>query len=95
MIEMVVNRRVHGREFLQRTHSPEPMHGTFASPKRLVRILSPMVDPTAVAFLACSTVAWQTSIPRSANRSSTLRSDSGYFTYSNTAALITSGELLK
>ena len=35
------------------------------------------------------------SIPRSAKRSSTLRSDSGYFTYIITTRRITSGELLK
>ena len=41
------------------------------------------------------TVAWLTSIPRSAKRSSTLRSDSGYFTYISTVRRIISGELLK
>jgi hypothetical protein len=35
------------------------------------------------------------SIPRSDRRSSTLRSDSGYFTYIITASRIISGELLK
>ena len=35
------------------------------------------------------------SIPRSASRSSTLRSDSGYLTYIITTSRITSGELLK
>ena len=35
------------------------------------------------------------SIPRSDSRSSTLRSDSGYFTYIITARRIISGELLK
>ena len=41
------------------------------------------------------TVSWLMSIPRSARRSSTLRSDSGYFTYIITTRRITSGELLK
>jgi hypothetical protein len=35
------------------------------------------------------------SMPRSASRSSTFRSDSGYFTYIITTRRITSGELLK
>jgi hypothetical protein len=41
------------------------------------------------------TVSWLMSIPRSDKRSSTLRSDSGYFTYIITARRIISGELLK
>src|SRR5271169_4321580 len=41
------------------------------------------------------TVSWLMSIPRSASRSSTLRSDSGYLTYIITTRRITSGELLK
>jgi hypothetical protein len=41
------------------------------------------------------TVSWLMSIPRSANKSSTLRSDSGYRTYIITTRRITSGELLK
>ena len=36
-----------------------------------------------------------TSIPRSARRSSTLRSDSGYLTYIITTRRMTSGDLLK
>jgi hypothetical protein len=40
-------------------------------------------------------VSWLMSIPRSANRSSTFRSDSGYFTYIITTRRMTSGELLK
>ena len=41
------------------------------------------------------TVSWLMSIPRSASRSSTLRSDSGYLTYIITTRWMTSGELLK
>src|SRR5271166_3672786 len=41
------------------------------------------------------TVSWLMSIPRSARRSSTLRSDSGYLTYIITTRRMTSGELLK
>src|SRR5208337_5226630 len=40
-------------------------------------------------------VSWLMSIPRSASRSSTLRSESGYRTYIITTRRITSGELLK
>ena len=40
-------------------------------------------------------VSWLMSIPRSAKRSSTFRSDSGYRTYIITTRRITSGELLK
>jgi hypothetical protein len=40
-------------------------------------------------------VSWLMSIPRSAKRSSTFRSDSGYRTYIMTTRRITSGELLK
>jgi len=41
------------------------------------------------------TVSWQMSIPRSARRSSTLRSERGYFTYIITTRRITSGDELK
>ena len=41
------------------------------------------------------TVPWLMSIPRSASKSSTLRSDSGYLTYIITTRRMTSGELLK
>src|SRR5271166_1753761 len=41
------------------------------------------------------TVSWLMSNPRSASRSSTLRSESGYRTYIITTKRITSGELLK
>src|SRR5258708_28960886 len=41
------------------------------------------------------TVLWLMSIPRSAKRSSTFRSDSGYLTYIITTRRMTSGELLK
>ncbi len=41
------------------------------------------------------TVSWLMSIPRSAKRSSTLRSESGYRTYIITTRRMTSGELLK
>ena len=46
-------------------------------------------------FVQNRMVSWLMSIPRSANRSSTLRSDSGYRTYIITTKRMTSGELLK
>ena len=47
------------------------------------------------ANVRVTTPSWLMSIPRSANRSSTLRSDSGYRTYIITTRRMTSGELLK
>ena len=41
------------------------------------------------------TVSWQMSIPRSASRSSTFLSDTGYLTYTITTSRITSGDELK
>ena len=41
------------------------------------------------------TVLWLISIPRSASKSSTLRSDNGHLTYIITTRRMTSGELLK
>jgi hypothetical protein len=48
-----------------------------------------------VQFDQNRTVSWLMSIPRSAKRSSTFRSDSGYRTYIITTRRMTSGELLK
>ena len=41
------------------------------------------------------TVSWQMSMPRSNNRSSTLRSDNGNRTYMSTTSRITSGDEVK
>lgn len=46
-------------------------------------------------FHQSRTVSWQTSIPRSKSRSSTLRNDSGNRTYNITASRMISGEELK
>jgi hypothetical protein len=46
-------------------------------------------------LVRCAANQWLMSIPRSAKRSSTFRSDSGYRTYIITTRRITSGELLK
>src|SRR5271166_4966527 len=59
---------------------------------RLFRISAANIGPNR--FHQNRTVSWLMSIPRSAKRSSTLRSDSGYFTYISTARRIISGELL-
>src|SRR5271156_4104396 len=60
---------------------------------RFFRISAANIGPNR--FHQNRTVSWLMSIPRSANRSSTLRSDSGYLTYIITTRRITSGELLK
>src|SRR5271166_2418046 len=60
---------------------------------RFFRISAANIGPNR--FHQNRTVSWLMSIPRSARRSSTLRSDSGYFTYIIKTRRITSGELLK
>src|SRR4029077_9193931 len=60
---------------------------------RLFRISAAHIGPNR--FHQNRTVSWLMSIPRSASRSSTLRSDSGYRTYIITTRRMTSGELLK
>ena len=60
---------------------------------RLLRISAANIGPNR--FHKNRTVSWLMSIPRSAKRSSTLRSDSGYLTYIITTRRMTSGELLK
>src|SRR6201986_3450338 len=60
---------------------------------RRIRISAANIGPNQ--FHQNRTVSWLMSIPRSANRSSTLRSDGGYRTYIITTRRMTSGELLK
>src|SRR5260370_38763590 len=60
---------------------------------RRLRISAANIGPNR--FHQNRTVSWLMSIPRSAKRSSTFRSDSGYRTYIITTRRITSGELLK
>src|SRR6516164_166450 len=60
---------------------------------RFFRISPANIGPNR--FHQNRTVSWLMSIPRSAKRSSTVRSESGYLTYIITARRITSGELLK
>src|SRR6202044_2582618 len=60
---------------------------------RFFRISAANIGPNR--FHQNRTVSWLMSIPRSAKRSSTLRSDSGYLTYIITTRRMTSGELLK
>ena len=60
---------------------------------RLFRISAANIGPNR--FHQNRTVSWLMSIPRSASKSSTLRSDSGYLTYIITTRRMTSGELLK
>jgi hypothetical protein len=47
LIEMVVNLGVYRAELLQRLHAAKPLPRPFASPKRLVRILRPIVKAAA------------------------------------------------
>ena len=60
---------------------------------RFLRISAANIGPNR--FHQNRTVSWLMSIPRSARRSSTLRSDRGYLTYIITTRRMTSGELLK
>src|ERR1700691_4011396 len=60
---------------------------------RFFRISAANIGPNR--FHQNRMVSWLMSIPRSAKRSSTFRSDSGYRTHIITTRRITSGELLK
>jgi hypothetical protein len=60
---------------------------------RLFRISTANIGPNR--FHQNRTVSWLMSIPRSAKRSSTLRSGSGHLTYIIMTKRTTSGELLK
>jgi hypothetical protein len=73
--------------------APENADATIAVATRLFRISAANIGPNR--FHQNRTVSWLISIPRSAKRSSTLRSDSGDFTYIITTRRITAGELLK
>ena len=68
------------------TKTAHPVHTT---PVNLSR------EHRAKRFHQTRTVSWQMSTPRSDNRSSTFRSDSGYRTYGVTAIRIISGDELK
>lgn len=60
---------------------------------RFLRISAANIGPNR--FHQSRSVSWQMSMARSASRSSTFRSDSGYFTYVITTTRMTSGELSK
>ena len=60
---------------------------------RLLRISAANIGPNR--FHQKRTVSWLMWIPRSAKRSSTLRSDSGYLTYIITTRRMTSGEAVE
>jgi hypothetical protein len=62
-------------------------------PLRFFLISAANIGPNR--FHQWRTVSWQISMPRSCSRSSTFRSDSGYFTYIITVSRITSGDELK
>jgi hypothetical protein len=65
--------------------APENADATIAVATRLFRISAANIGPSR--FHQNRTVSWLISIPRSAKRSSTLRSDSGDFTYIITTRL--------
>jgi hypothetical protein len=44
---MIVDKRMNGDEFLQTSHTPETEHRSLSSSKREVRILCPVILPTA------------------------------------------------
>jgi hypothetical protein len=44
---------MHGDEFLQGSHAPEAKHRPFSSSKRLVGILSPIIEPAASFLFVC------------------------------------------
>ncbi len=50
VIELVMDRGVDGGEFLKGLHIPEPRHRPLSSSERLMRVLSPIVEP-ALALL--------------------------------------------
>lgn len=47
MTEVIVNRAIGRCEFLKRGRTSEPCHGLFSSPEGLMRILGPIVEPSA------------------------------------------------
>ncbi len=51
LIEVVENRGVDEIEFLQRSHAPEPLHGSLSSSKWQVRIFC-SIDQPATCLLA-------------------------------------------
>ena len=72
---------------------PSPFDVAVNARKALLPDLAANIGPNR--FHQKRMVSWLMSIPRSASRSSTFRSESGYFTYIITTRRITSGELLK
>ena len=53
VVEVIVDRGVNGGKLLQGLYVPELRHRAFSSSKRLVRVLGPIIEPTA-AFLTRS-----------------------------------------
>jgi hypothetical protein len=50
LAEVIVDRGVDGGEFLKGLHVPEPPHRPLSSSERLMRVLSPIVEPTAASL---------------------------------------------
>jgi hypothetical protein len=51
VVEVVVDGRMDGGEFLERPHASEPKHSAFSSSERLVGVFGPVVDPPAVVLV--------------------------------------------
>lgn len=47
LIEVVVDRTVHGSELLECLHPPKSLHRSLSSSERLVGVFSPVVEPAA------------------------------------------------
>ncbi len=63
LVEVVVDGGMDGGEFLQTSHTPETLHRTFASSKRQVRILNPVIEPPArLLFFECTQLSERGSV---------------------------------
>src|SRR5680860_1810314 len=51
VVEVVVDRCVHGGEFLQGPYGPEPLHRSFSSSERLVGIFCAIVEPPTTLLI--------------------------------------------
>ena len=64
LIEVVVDRRMDGREFLQTSHLSEALHGPFSSSKQQMGILHSVIQPTTRFLLVCDTNLFKRSAER-------------------------------
>ena len=52
-LEGILNGGVRGEKSLRRSGALEPLHLAFSSPRRLMRILRPVVAPSTAVMAAC------------------------------------------